>query len=139
MSGNSCLQEAERWYQQAIDDLEAASALLAAGKYAQTCFYAQQSAEKGLKAVWYFLDLDPWGHSCSRLIKTLPEDEQSNFADVLDTALALDKLYIPTRYPDALAEITPAEAFTKREGESAITSAQRIMDCAEARIYKVME
>lgn len=135
MSEKKRLQEAERWYEQALDDLEAASALLAAKKYAQTCFYSQQAGEKALKAVWYFLDLDPWGHSCARLIQKLPEDEQIPFADVVETALALDKLYIPTRYPDALAELTPAEAFTKREGESAIAAAQEILDCVNARIY----
>ncbi len=137
MSERKLLQEAERWYGQAVDDLEAASALLAARKYAQTCFYAQQAAEKALKAVWHFLDLDPWGHSCARLIQGLPEDEQSVFAEILEIALALDKLYIPTRYPDALAELTPAEAFTQREGQSAIASAQEILDCVEVRIYQI--
>ena len=137
MSANSQIGEAERWYQQSVDDLEAASALLSAQKYAQACFYAQQAAEKSLKAVWYFLDLDPWGHSCGRLITTLPEAEQKELLGVLDTALALDKLYIPTRYPDALAELTPSEAFTKPEGTAAIASAQKILDCVEARIYRI--
>ncbi|MEL6813426.1 MAG: HEPN domain-containing protein [Cyanobacteria bacterium J06598_3] len=135
MSVNKLLQEAERWYQQAVDNLEAASALSAAKKYAQTCFYSQQAGEKALKAVWYFLDLDPWGHSCARLIQKLPEDEQARFSTVMETALALDKLYIPTRYPDALAEPTPAEAFTKREGETAMSASQEILQCVEKRIY----
>ena len=135
MSEQKLIQEADRWYEQAVDDLEAASALLVAGKYAQTCFYSQQVGEKALKAIWYFLDLDPWGHSCTRLIQNLPEDEQTAFASVIETALALDKLYIPTRYPDALVELTPAQAFTKKEGKSAIASAQEILDCVKAQIY----
>ena len=135
MSDQKLLQEADRWYEQAIDDLEAASALLVADKYAQTCFYSQQAGEKALKAIWYFLDLDPWGHSCARLIQNLPEGEQVAFASVVETALALDKLYIPTRYPDALVELTPAQAFTKKEGKSAIASAQKILDCVKAQIY----
>ena len=135
MSAQKLLQEAERWYEQAVDDLEAASALLVASKYAQTCFYSQQAGEKALKAVWYFLDLDPWGHSCARLIQKLPEDKQAPFTAIVETALALDKLYIPTRYPDALAELTPAEAFTQKEGKSAIASAQEILDCVKAQIY----
>lgn len=136
MSERKLLQEAERWYQQSIDDLEASTGLLTLRKYAQACFYAQQASEKALKAVWYFLDLDPWGHSCTRLIQRLPENEQPYFAEVVETAIALDKLYIPTRYPDALAELTPAEAFTHQEGQSAILSAQKILDCAKARIYR---
>lgn len=137
MSEKKLRKEAERWYRQAVDDLEASAALLTAQKYAQTCFYAQQAAEKALKAAWYFLDLDPWGHSCAKLIQSLPDDEQPPFAEILEAALALDKLYIPTRYPDALAELTPAEAFTKREGQGAIASAQEILDCVEARIYRI--
>lgn len=104
MSERKKLQEANKWYGQAIDDLEAAAALLTAEKYAQNCFYSQQAGEKALKAVWYFLALDPWGHSCARLIQKLPEAEQASFLKVVETALALDKLYIPTCYPDAQRE-----------------------------------
>lgn len=136
MSGKKLLQNAERWYRQAVDDLEAARALLAAKKYAQTCFYSQQSAEKAIKAVWYFLDLDPWGHSCGRLLQQLPEDEQVMFEDITETALSLDKLYIPTRYPDALAELTPSEAFTSKEAQVAIASAQEILASVKSRIYQ---
>jgi len=128
MSEEKLLREAQRWYQQGIDDLEAATALLAANKYPQACFYAQQSAEKVLKAVWLRLDLDPWGHSCGRLIRDLPELPRKEFLPSLDTALALDKLYIPTRYPDALAELTPAEAFTRGEAHAAIQAGQRIIE-----------
>lgn len=136
MSEKKLLQQAERWYEQAVDDLGAAKALLTAKKYAQTCFYSQQAGEKSLKAVWYFLDLDPWGHSCAKLIQQLPESEQASFKEVVETALALDKLYIPTRYPDALAELTPAEAFTEKEAQSAIASSQKILDTVAAQIYK---
>jgi len=52
MSEKKVLQEANRWYQQSLDDLEAASGLLAIQKYAQACFYAQQASEKALKAVF---------------------------------------------------------------------------------------
>lgn len=128
MSAEKLQREAQRWHQQGIDDLEAAVALLAANKYPQACFYAQQAAEKALKAVWFRLDLDPWGHSCGRLIRDLPESPRDDFLNLLDTALALDKLYIPTRYPDALAELTPAEAFTRSEAQAAIQSGQRLLN-----------
>jgi HEPN domain-containing protein len=128
MSEEKLNQEANRWYQQAIDDLEAAEALLHAKKYPQACFYAQQATEKALKAVWICLDLDPWGHSCGRLIRDLPESAKNEFSGLMDLALALDKLYIPTRYPDALVELTPAEAFTRAEAEAAIQSAKQILD-----------
>ncbi|MDB9525157.1 HEPN domain-containing protein [Oscillatoria sp. CS-180] len=127
MSVEKLRREAQRWHQQGIDDLEAATALLTASKYPQACFYAQQAAEKALKAVWFRLDLDPWGHSCGRLIRDLPDPVKKDFLVLMDTALALDKLYIPTRYPDALAELTPSEAFTRSEAESAIQSGERLI------------
>ncbi len=42
-----------------------------------------------------------------------------------------------TRYPDALAELTPAEAFTQKEAHSAIAFAREILNLAESRIYSV--
>ena len=60
-------REAGRWLSQARDDLEAAEALIGAGKHAQAAFMAQQAGEKAIKAFWFRLDLDPWGHSLARL------------------------------------------------------------------------
>ncbi|PSB13040.1 DNA-binding protein [filamentous cyanobacterium CCP2] len=132
MSEEKLKQEAERWYRQAVDDLDAAEALRLAKKYAQACFYAQQSAEKGVKAVWIQLDLDPWGHSVARLVRELPDVVKPNFISLLDDALALDKLCIPTRYPDALPDLTPAEAYTQREAETAIQIAQTFLSAIQS-------
>lgn len=119
--------EARRWWRQAADDLEAAQALAAVGKNAQAAFLAQQAGEKALKALWIRLDLDPWGHSLARLIKELPADQAEALRRHLDAALALDKLYIPTRYPDALAELTPGEAYTAAEAGAAIRHADTLL------------
>lgn len=51
--------DAKRWVLQAEDDLQAADALIAAGKFAQAAFLAQQAGEKALKGLWIRLDLDP--------------------------------------------------------------------------------
>jgi HEPN domain-containing protein len=131
MSEEKLRLEAGRWCRQAEDDLDAAEALRIAGKYAQACFYAQQSAEKAMKSVWIQLDLDPWGHSVARLVRELPDAARSSFIPLLDNALALDKLFIPTRYPDALPELTPSEAYTRREAEDAIRLTQSFLDTVQ--------
>ncbi len=136
MSEKKLRQEADNWYKQAADDLEGAAVLVAARKYALGCFCAQQAGEKALKALWRFLDLDAWGHSCVRLVRELPEDERSRFAEIEEAAAALDKLYIPTRYPDALAGLIPSETYGQSDGQAAIASAQEILDCVKARIYQ---
>ncbi|RDI96146.1 HEPN domain-containing protein [Meiothermus sp. QL-1] len=130
MSAEKQRREALRWLRQAEDDLEAGHALASAGKYAQAAFFAQQAGEKALKAVWLAQDADPWGHSLGRLIREMPEAAKSAFDPLLDYALALDKLYIPTRYPDALAELTPAEAYTQSEAQTALAQAGQILQLA---------
>ncbi|MEZ0321969.1 MAG: HEPN domain-containing protein [Thermus sp.] len=112
--------EARWWLAQAQDDWEAGNALLQAGKFAQAAFLAQQAGEKALKALRLFLGLDPWGHSLARFLRDLPEEESPAFRNLLPKALALDKLYIPTRYPDALPGLTPKKAYTREEAERAL-------------------
>ena len=65
--------EAERWLRTAEEDLQAVEVLVKAGAFAQACFYAQQSGEKAVKALWYVSDADPWGHSIQRLILEFPQ------------------------------------------------------------------
>jgi HEPN domain-containing protein len=65
--------EAHRWLQTAQEDLHAAKVLHDSGVYAQACYLSQQCAEKCLKAMWYPLDRDPWGHSIKRLVREFPE------------------------------------------------------------------
>jgi HEPN domain-containing protein len=68
MSRTKNRSEAERWLVTAEEDLEAATVLFNGTMYAQACFNAQQTGEKALKALWYMVDSDPWGHSVQRLI-----------------------------------------------------------------------
>ena len=129
MSVEKQRRESDRWLRQAQDDLEAAEVLVRSGKYAQGAFFAQQAGEKALKAVWLALDADPWGHSLARLIKDLPDEEaRRRLEPLLEVALALDKLYVPTRYPDALAELTPGEAYTQGEAEAAVRQATSVVE-----------
>ncbi len=67
MSVSKNRHEAERWLLTAEEDLRAVEVLLRAGAFAQACFYAQQSGEKAVKALWYLVDAEPWGHSISLL------------------------------------------------------------------------
>ena len=64
-------REAERWLKTGEGDLETATVLLQNEKFAHSCFHSQQAGEKALKAVWYLLEADPWGHSVKKLIQNL--------------------------------------------------------------------
>jgi HEPN domain-containing protein len=127
-------QEAERWLKTGEGDLETAIILKENDKYAPSCFHAQQAGEKALKAVWFLLDADPWGHSITKLINDL-EHVDSNiaerFEEVKKDAIMLDRFYIPTRYPNGLPELTPDEAFLKEDAQACIENAKNIIGAAK--------
>ena len=99
MSVTKRRSEAERWLATARDDYRAAETMLQSGMFAHAGFLAQQAAEKAVKALHFSLDMDPWGHSILRLVEDLAP---GHLQGLKPQAIALDKLYIPTRYPDAL-------------------------------------
>jgi len=132
MSLERCRADAHRWLFQAKADLKAAGNSLKDGSHEWACFQSQQAGEKALKAVWYFNVLDPWGHSLVRLIQEYPEDDlRDGLALLMAQAKRLDKLYIPTRHPNGLPDLTPSEVYTEQEGEDAISSAQAILEFVE--------
>ena len=93
------------WLRQAEADLEHAQASLEHGDFEWSCFAAQQAAEKAIKAVFYHLHGDPWGHSLLALLEGLAEPLRASVTrELLDSARALDKQYIPTRYPNGFAQ-----------------------------------
>ena len=63
-------------------------------------------------------------------------EEAPAFHPLLPQALALDKVYIPTRYPDALPGLTPKEAYTEEEAKMALEDAQAILEAVEVRLGK---
>lgn len=135
MSQETNRKEARRWLRQASSDLKAAKDSKDAENYEWACFQAQQAAEKGLKAIWFHMSYEPWGHSLSKLLKDFPDSTTGEMlADLGDSAKLLDKLYIPTRYPNGLPDLTPSEVYTDSEAEQAISSAHAIIDRARGII-----
>jgi len=137
MSTEKNVAEALRWLDTAEDDLDSARILKAEGKFAHSCFHAQQAGEKALKALWVFADADPWGHSIRKLIKDLERIDAGLFQAVKSFTQAgtiLDRFTIPTRYPNGLPEITPREAFFKEDAEACLESAGEILQEVRALI-----
>ena len=68
--------EARRWISYAESDLKAARALLGSVEFfpRQICFFAQQGAEKAIKAILVFEDVNfPKNHDLDRLRDLIPE------------------------------------------------------------------
>lgn len=110
-------------------DYETASILHRERRYNASAFYAHQAAEKAVKALLYYVNEAPWGHSVRVLLQRYfersgakPEDE------LLSCARELDRHYIPSRYPNAHPSGTPHEAYDEEASSRALQAAKRIID-----------
>ena len=133
MSREKSSSEARRWLDQAAADLRAAEHSTRAGSHEWACFQAQQAAEKALKALWFANGFEPWGHSVLKLIEDYPDASVrlARLESLSSSAKALDKLYIPTRYPNGLPDLSPFEVYTEIEAQVAIAAARSVVAACE--------
>jgi len=125
------------WFRQAEADQEHAEASAKEADYEWSCFAAQQGAEKALKALYYSLHGDPWGHSLLALIQGLPAELQARIPKELpDSARALDKLYIQTRDPNGFDAGAPTDYYTERDARESIAHAKSILEFCRAKIHQ---
>lgn len=120
-------ERSQDWLRQAEADLRHARNALEDGDYDWASFACHQAAEKGLKAAFQSLHLEAWGHTLSVLVAGLPAAADAPAA-LLDRAKALDKHYIPTRYPNGFERGAPTDFYTRTEAESAIADAEAILE-----------
>jgi HEPN domain-containing protein len=115
------------WFRQAEADLVHAQHALRDAHYEWACFAAQQAAEKAAKAAHAAIGQEAWGHVVTELLDALRPSSADIDDALLDRARALDKLYIPTRYPNGLAGGAPADFYTRDEATRAIADAEAIL------------
>jgi HEPN domain-containing protein len=115
------------WLRQAEDDLQAARLLQGGGQAAQACFQAQQVGEKALKALLAADDRDLRSHSLSNLLRELGQEPAVRWQR---QARVLDKLYAPTRHPDALGDDLPANVFGPEDAAAALEAAIALLNWA---------
>ncbi|MGK2859542.1 MAG: HEPN domain-containing protein [Thermoanaerobaculia bacterium] len=121
---------AQDWLRQAKADLAHARLARDGGSFEWSCFAAQQAAEKAVKAAYYHLGMEAWGHSVNSLLGALPEQTPASDS-IRESGRRLDKHYIPTRYPNGFAEGAPADYYTAGEAEGAISDAESILRFCE--------
>lgn len=119
------------WLRQAEKDLEKAKLDLEWGYYEWACFTSHQAAEKAIKAVYQHIHGDALGHGTKALLESLPYEDRMAY---IEEAKLLDKLYIPTRYPNGLPEGIPHDYFTRKEAEEAVQAASRIYEWCKSKI-----
>ena len=117
-----------RWLDTARKDLDYARFAAAAGFHAHACFNAHQTAEKAVKAIHYGKGARAvLGHGIRQLVERL---DIPSLGVLLSAARQLDLYYIPTRYPNGLADGAPDEAFSKDESSRALCLARDIVAAA---------
>ena len=121
------------WFHQAQRDLRHARNAAASEDYEWSCFAAQQAAEKALKAVYLREGAEGWGHSVRKLLEGLGARVPAG-AGLLEAGARLDRLYIPTRYPNGFPAGAPGEFFMESDAIQAMDDAQRILDFARERL-----
>ncbi len=121
--------EGSRWFSEAMWDLDTAEILHNEKRYNAAAFYAHQAAEKAVKALLYYVNEVPWGHSVrvllDRYFRKIGRDPDE---ELMRLARELDRHYIPSRYPNAYPAGTPHEAYDAHISRSAIEAARRIVD-----------
>jgi HEPN domain-containing protein len=127
---NDARSEAARWLEQAQNDLAFAEHGLALGFFAQTCFLAQQVAEKAAKALHYAGGARVvMGHSVDGLLEAL-EADAPDVAELRNGAKELDQHYLPARYPNSLPGNVPFRAYTAEQARRALGHARSIVGFA---------
>jgi HEPN domain-containing protein len=115
------------WSEQALRDLAHARHSVEAGDHEWAAFAAQQAAEKSLKALILARGGEPWGHSVTGLVESLPAD-LSVPVEIREAASRLDKHYVPSRYPNGFAAGFPGKLYTRGEAQAAIADATQIVE-----------
>jgi HEPN domain-containing protein len=121
------------WLKQAESEYAAARSLYEGGHWAWCCFTCQQVAEKSLKAVLEHFGETQTGHNLNLLLEAAAEYAPP--PDTLRQACArLNRLYIPTRYPDAFSEGAPADQYTRLDAQEAMHDADAVLRYARGAI-----
>lgn len=72
-----------------------------------------------------------FGNSLQKILDRLTET-YPDLSNLRDSACRLDQYYLSTRYPDALPEGIPYEAYTEGQAMEAVSMASEIVTSARA-------
>lgn len=129
--------EARRWFQQAVYDLKAARWNIEGGFFDTACFLSQQSGEKALKSLLYYLGARRTALLTHSLVEMIQEigKQPSRLPELIEEARTLDLHYIPSRYPNGLPSGYPHQFYGKETADRAVTAAERIVGTV-ANLYQ---
>ncbi|MBL7159203.1 HEPN domain-containing protein [Candidatus Microgenomates bacterium] len=129
---NDFSADVNTWLDFANYDLKTAKWNLEGKIFTSCCYACQQAAEKALKALILAKGkVAPKIHSLDRLVSEL-KNLGAKTSKIEKDAQLLDKYYISTRYPGQYGG--PEGLYDKIDAESAITSAEKILNFVRKQI-----
>jgi HEPN domain-containing protein len=116
--------DTQPWWEQALADLRSAEILLAAGQFYGASFFAQQCAEKALKALYIEQksSMPPRTHDLELLASQV-----GALATLQAELTVLTPIFDIARYPDAIGAAPPALAIGEAEAQNHFEAAERIL------------
>lgn len=129
------MSETDRWLKFADDDLRTARLVLEEeGLFPIACFHSQQAAEKLLKAYLVNNDLPfPKTHDLRDLLRLCAARDPA-FKELELACRSLNRFYVPTRYPEAVAGSLPGGLPNKADAEKALADAEEIISFVKQRL-----
>lgn len=120
--------EWERYLKQGLRNIKSAKGDMEEGDYEWACFKAQQAVELILKGFLRALGKAATGHSTIRLLEDISMMNIAMPKEVESCCKELDKVYIPTRYPDAYAWGAPMDYYSEDNAADTIKCAEKVLN-----------
>src|SRR5262245_5636728 len=124
--------ESEWWYEAAKRDLAMGETLLQNGFFEGVAFHAQQAAGKALKGLLLERGEAARTHSCLEILGRLKGCGEVPPEELLHDARALDKEYVPSRYPNGVGG-EPEKLYDRRMADDSLRRAREIDRWVESR------
>jgi HEPN domain-containing protein len=124
--------EAQAWWDQAQADLHAARDILTLEHWFAAAFFAHQSAEAALKALFIVIERheSPRTHN----LRAIGERLQAP-PEIVEALTRIGPSYTMSRYPEA-ANAVPARAFSKEMAERLVQQAEQVLGWVSERLKK---
>ena len=132
-------EEARHWLRFAADDLKAARVVLKEGLYHVTCFHAQQSSEKALKAylIVHRGNIPREHHLVGLLQHAIRAGLKGRGLE--RACKILDQYYLPTRYPDALVGSLPEGLPSRTHALEAVSLAEAVFRSLQRSVQRKLQ
>lgn len=123
-------EEARLWFRQAGEDLKTARVLLQGGRHYAASYFAQQVAEKALKALLFIRKGQPPRRTHD--LRELGEEAELP-TEWLTSLTELSAVYLISRYPDITPSTLPAETVDYEESRGHVELAEKVLQWARQR------